>query len=180
MISPTKHKGFTLIELLVVIAIIGVLATVVLSSLNTARARARDAKRLSEMKSLETALELYYLDNGRYPPLGSSHTENGNLGATSLQTAIAPYMKIDLLGPYYRDASGGNAAVFYYSSPVTFGFQSYGMMVRLENSVLNANDGGYASFGYELGPDPRYCKNTYPMANNGSWWHSAQRCVGGN
>lgn len=47
-----KNNGFTLIELLVVIAIIGVLSSVVLASLNTARKKARDARRLSDMKQI--------------------------------------------------------------------------------------------------------------------------------
>lgn len=64
-----KHKGFTLIELLVVIAIIGLLSSIVLASLNTARAKARDAQRLSDMRSVVQALELYATDHGNtYPP----------------------------------------------------------------------------------------------------------------
>jgi len=53
-----NKKGFTLIELLVVIAIIGLLSTLAVVSLNNARAKARDAKRLSDVKQLSTILEL--------------------------------------------------------------------------------------------------------------------------
>ncbi len=61
-------KGFTLIELLVVIAIIGILSSVVLASLNTARKKARDAKRISDVKNLQLALELYFDSNAsEYP-----------------------------------------------------------------------------------------------------------------
>ena len=57
--SHTK-KGFTLIELLVVIAIIGVLASVVLASLNNARKKSRDARRITDIKQVQLALELYF------------------------------------------------------------------------------------------------------------------------
>jgi type II secretion system protein G len=59
--------GFTLIELLVVISIIGILATLIAANLNSARSRARDAERKSDLASIQTALRLYYNDNGRYP-----------------------------------------------------------------------------------------------------------------
>lgn len=60
-------KGFTLIELLVVISIIGILSSVVMSSLNQARIKARDARRVSDLQELQKALEMYYSDNGHYP-----------------------------------------------------------------------------------------------------------------
>lgn len=63
-----EGEGFTLIELLVVIAIIGVLASVVLASVNTARAKSRDARRKADLNQLRLALELYYDTNGAYPP----------------------------------------------------------------------------------------------------------------
>ena len=54
-----KQRGFTLIELLVVIAIIGLLSTLAVVALNNARMKSRDAKRVSDVKQIQTALELY-------------------------------------------------------------------------------------------------------------------------
>ncbi|MBI3075051.1 MAG: type II secretion system protein [Parcubacteria group bacterium] len=62
-----SKSGFTLIELLVVIAIISILASVVLASLNTARQKSRDAKRISDVNQIRIALELYFDDNNGYP-----------------------------------------------------------------------------------------------------------------
>lgn len=62
-----KKKGFTLIELLVVIAIIGILATIVIVSLSSARTKARDARRISDLDSLQLALVMYYDDHEFYP-----------------------------------------------------------------------------------------------------------------
>ncbi len=62
-----KLKAFTLIELLVVIAIIGILAAVVYAPFQKARAKGRDAKKVAEMKSIQTALSLYADSNGSYP-----------------------------------------------------------------------------------------------------------------
>ena len=67
MLRINRKSGFTLIELLVVISIIGLLASIVLVSLNAARLKARDSQRLSAMVQMRTALELYYAANGRYP-----------------------------------------------------------------------------------------------------------------
>ncbi|PIR41262.1 MAG: hypothetical protein COV31_02555 [Candidatus Yanofskybacteria bacterium CG10_big_fil_rev_8_21_14_0_10_46_23] len=68
MFRRNKEKGFTLVELLVVIAIIGVLSTLLLLQLGTARAKARDAKRISDINNLRSAVELYFDDFGQYPP----------------------------------------------------------------------------------------------------------------
>ncbi len=62
-----QKKGFTLIELLVVIAIIAILAGVVVASTGGARAKARDAKRVSDLEAIATALGMYYSNNNAYP-----------------------------------------------------------------------------------------------------------------
>lgn len=71
MIKSTR-RGFTLIELLVVIAIIGILSSVVIASMNSARRKSRDARRISDIANIKTALEMYYDGNQEYPEALSS------------------------------------------------------------------------------------------------------------
>ena len=78
-----NKKGFTLIELLIVIAIIALLATLAIISLTTAQRKARDTKRLADVKSIQSSVELYYSDNSSYP------TPN-----TSFATTMADYMQV--------------------------------------------------------------------------------------
>lgn len=71
--SRRSQKGFTLIELLMVIAIIGFLSSVVLIAIDSARIKARDARRISDIKQIQNALELYALNNnGNYPSVGGT------------------------------------------------------------------------------------------------------------
>jgi general secretion pathway protein G len=62
-----NQKGFTLIELLVVIAIIGLMAGISVVALNSSRQKARDARRLTDVRNIMTALEMYYDEEGNYP-----------------------------------------------------------------------------------------------------------------
>ena len=70
---PKTGAGFTLIELLVVISIIGLLASVIMVSLNSARTKARDTARKAALRQLKTALELYYNANDSYPVTGGPY-----------------------------------------------------------------------------------------------------------
>ena len=67
MFKKNSKKGFTLIELLVVIAIIGILSSVVLASLNSARRKGRDARRVADIQQVQLALELYFDSAREYP-----------------------------------------------------------------------------------------------------------------
>ena len=89
----TKNKkGFTLIELLVVIAIIGILSSVVLASLNNARRKSRDARRVADIGQLRLALELYFDTNRDYPASGAFN---------ALVPTYIPALPADPLGGAY-------------------------------------------------------------------------------
>lgn len=83
-----KHRvtsGFTLIELLVVIAIIGILASIVIASLGSVQSRGRDARRISDINSMQKALALYSSSANNYPISTSTTTLTG---ADSVSTAL--------------------------------------------------------------------------------------------
>ena len=122
MFSKAKARGFTLIELLVVIAIIGILASIIIVSLGSAKAQGRDAKRISDLRNISLGLETYYNDNGHYPCDIYS-----NPGASACQPAFfGTYMSVvpkDPSGntPYkYAALSTANTAVcnFYHLGAV--------------------------------------------------------------
>ncbi|PIW74860.1 MAG: hypothetical protein CO003_00400 [Candidatus Portnoybacteria bacterium CG_4_8_14_3_um_filter_44_15] len=95
-----QSAGFTLIELLVVISIIGLLASIVLVSVNSARVKARDARRMSDLKQLQLALEMYYDSNNAYPSTGGSWwgvCVNGGSRTTSGANAYIPGLTPDYM-----------------------------------------------------------------------------------
>jgi general secretion pathway protein G len=108
------NKAFTLIELLVVISIIGILATLVAANLNSARSRARDAERKSDIKNISTALRLYFNDNGVFPadnaiPWGAIWTN---------EDTSTVYMQTVPNDPLYKAEDSGSP-VYVYSRGAT-------------------------------------------------------------
>lgn len=105
MMKNAKKKAFTLIELLVVIAIIGILATLAVVSLQSARARARDSKRVADVKQMQTALELYFNDNSSYP--------------SDINSGIGTYMAIKPTAPTPADGDCPTPPAYTYTQIAT-------------------------------------------------------------
>src|SRR5260370_41348709 len=75
MISLKKrNQGFTIVELLIVIVVIGILALLVITTYSGIQAKARNAKRSTDIASLQTQLEAFFSQNGYYPSLTDMNT----------------------------------------------------------------------------------------------------------
>jgi len=112
-----NSKGFTLIELLVVIAIIGILSSIVITNLNVGRGKARDAKRISDVKQIQTALEFFFDDNGAYPAV------------LSVGTMVTPGYLPTLPVP-----PSGEGETAYNYEPMGTGCTGYHLGVTLEDA----------------------------------------------
>lgn len=108
-------KAFTLIELLVVIAIIGLLATLSVLALNNARLKARDSKRLADVKQIQTSLELYFNSTGHYP--SSEEFASGKIESYSPTTGTSTYMVEVPSAPTPADGSCSNTDNAYTYIP---------------------------------------------------------------
>ncbi len=142
-----KSKGFTLIELLVVIAIIGILATIVLVSLNSARQKARDTRRIGDVRQVALALEMYYDDNSAYPAVTGCTAANWATMATAVQTG--QYMTAVPNDPL----NSGNYVYMYGGTATDYALRAY--LENTSNPALATDvDGTAISCACA---DPAYC-----------------------
>tara|TARA_B100001250_G_C19647116_1_gene720897 strand:- start:146 stop:706 length:561 start_codon:yes stop_codon:yes gene_type:complete len=186
MWAARKNSGFTIVELLIVVVVIGILAAIVIVAYNGITVSARDSARVSTIKQIQKAIELYYVDNGTYPQILDGRGNESTCGSQTenwghcdrnklLADAITPYMTLD-------PASLSNATQgdywYWYTSQDSDNYQTYGMMVYVEGDV-GQDDNGYYANAYEVGPKPAYCKNKY-TGTNANWTAYHSQCVGGN
>jgi len=132
-----KERAFTLAELLVVLAIISILATISISTLQSQRLRARDAKRKMDIDALRKAVELYYTDKGTY-----SDQDTGWCCIESLATEPFPcnsyaidvsnYISSVPKDPLYPQLQDGTTSCYWYKTKD--GGQQYKIRVILEES----------------------------------------------
>jgi prepilin-type N-terminal cleavage/methylation domain-containing protein len=134
-----NKQGFTLIELLVVIAIIGLLSTLSIVALNQARARSRDARRLADVKQIQTALEMYYNDLNSYP------ADADVVAGQKISSSTTVYMDIVPKPPLPADGNSagcGGAIVYTYDASAINGITNGTYTL---NYCLGSNTGGIPS-----------------------------------
>ena len=153
-----KQKSFTLIETLVVLVVIVLISAISFPKINQARAKARDARRIKELKQIETALRLYgQSHDGNFPAC-----DNGEIVGNATGTLIAALVPRYLIAPpedplpdsygyYYQTAS------FTTTTPreITIKGAFFKLAACLEtNKEAASNDGGTASKYYEIFSSP--------------------------
>ena len=109
--KTNKSLGFTLVELLVVIAIIGVLASVVLVSLNSARAKARDARKQADFKNISAALYMFYDQFGRMP--GNYNPCCGACEDSYYNQSMQELVSAGFLTAIPKNPGGGSSYCYY-------------------------------------------------------------------
>ncbi len=127
--SKPNH-GFTLIELLVVISIIGLLSSVVLTSLNSARTKARDARKKTDLYGLSTSLQRYWIDKNTLP---------ANPASCCWSTVTAALPDLVTSGYYSQLPVSPNSDPYYYYDYVSFAMVS----VHMENEQYGSGSWGY-------------------------------------
>ena len=137
-----QSKGFTLIELLVVIAIIGILSSIVLASLNTARERGADAAVKANLSGMRAQAEIFYDDNPTYEGVCANMAAAGDAAAAATGATFTATDATDATGEVAtcHDLEEGWAAVAPLSNDTGWCVDSTGASVAVAITVLDVDD----------------------------------------
>ena len=117
-------KGFTLIELLIVVAIIAVMSGVVMSSVSSARLKAHNAKRVSDLNQIKVALEFYRNNNLAYPTTSfnwrSECTNQGGYSANNVIPGLIPTYMPSFPSDPYMNKTANTSCYLYISDGVDY------------------------------------------------------------
>ncbi|MBU1177475.1 MAG: prepilin-type N-terminal cleavage/methylation domain-containing protein [Patescibacteria group bacterium] len=135
-----KNKGFTLIELLVVVAILGLLAAIVLFSVDGIKSKSRDTRRVTDIKSIQEGLAMYNNNNQVFPIFDGYIT-----GSDSMSTDLESDGGINgVPADPINDVMGGVTYKYYYQS--TQG-SDYVIQYYLETDSIQGHPAGLNSVG---------------------------------
>jgi general secretion pathway protein G len=170
MTQTKTARGFTLIELLVVIAIIGVLSSIVIASLSAARNKGNDAKRLADLSSVQTALELYYGQHGyTYPSVSGWRSQCSTWGGYASANDIIPGLAPDYLPKIPADPQMNTASnvccYLYYSNGVDYKFLAHNCP---SSNVCYGS--GEATGGFPDPVRPTWACTVYSTSVSGQSW----------
>lgn len=191
-ILKIRFQAFTLIELLIIIVIIGILATALIPKITGSQARARDTARMAGMRQMQTALQLYYWEFGKYPGGGAFHYAN-YLGAWCAHQAT-PLVWTEIFNDDFTknyisslpiDPLGKSADYCYWYTYVGSMGNSSHFCTKKDGNIIDI-DGLNTSWGITW-PQWNYVltfigetdlTDKYPLRNiQPNWWKLKRYCV---
>jgi prepilin-type N-terminal cleavage/methylation domain-containing protein len=175
-----RKTGFTLVELLIVIVIIGILAGMMMLATGVATDKAQATKIVNNMRTLKSAVLMYYMDNYKWPDSGNETTNNKGIGASVLKGYVDQSKITDNINGEYTivsrstdvDNSGNknvnyNGSVFikYTNETMSAGLKQQLALMAPKANLWNSSElitGTDKKFGYYNGIDGKDKSNGNP------------------
>jgi prepilin-type N-terminal cleavage/methylation domain-containing protein len=156
-----SSQGFTLIEMLVVIAIIGILMTIIFGNITTSRQKARDGKRISDLKEIQLALQQFFAACKQFPD-------------SLTASAACPDGSGYTFGQFLKDIPADPSTGTSYDYTVTGSNFCLGTVFEVSNSISAVNDNAGCSTG---NPSDSY---TLKNSLHDPFWHYLYVCLRGH